>query len=66
MRVYNNELTLPEASRVLQLSWAQTWRLVLRGDLAGRQVNGRWRIPRDAVRRFKASSVSETRRAPAA
>ena len=48
------ELPLPAVCRKLNISWAQAWRLLLRGDLQGRQVRGRWMV--------SAESVSDLRR----
>jgi len=50
------EMTLPQACRLLGTSWVQAYRLLLRGELDGRQEKGRWRVTRASVER-----VLETR-----
>lgn len=46
-------LSLPEVCRILGLSWPQAWRLVLRGELQGQQVRGRWLVQAASVADWK-------------
>ncbi len=41
---------LVDAAQQLNLDWAQTWRLVLKGQLIGRRLsNGRWAATQDSL-----------------
>lgn len=49
------EMTLAQAARVLGLSWAQTYRLLLLGRLEARQDHrGHWQVAAASVRRYQA------------
>lgn len=49
------EIPLAQAARLLRLSWAQTYRLLLLGHLEARQdARGHWQLTRDSVRRYQA------------
>jgi hypothetical protein len=57
-------VTLPRAAQRLALSWHACYRLLLRGQLQGEQVNGRWLLSEESVRRAEAASQSATRSDP--
>lgn len=43
------EIPLALAAQFAGLSWAQAWRLVLRGELEGRKAGGRWVVTRGSL-----------------
>jgi hypothetical protein len=48
---------LPEAARMLALSWHRAWRLVLTGAIVSRRNGqGRYQVSRASVRRYRASA----------
>ena len=47
-----NELPLALCAQRLGKSWGQTWRLMLRGTLKGRKVDGRWFVNAEDVERL--------------
>lgn len=53
------ELSLPDASRALGLSWHQSYRLLCMGRLDARRVRGRYRITRESVERVKRTMTEQ-------
>jgi len=51
--VTEDEVPLVEAAIAAGESWPQTWRRLLRGELTGRKVHGRWFVLRSDVQRIK-------------
>jgi hypothetical protein len=45
----DGEVPLALAAQSAGLSWAQAWRLVLRGELEGRKAKGRWVVTRASL-----------------
>jgi hypothetical protein len=45
----NEEVGLAEAAKVMGVTWASAWSALLRGELEGRKVGGRWRVLRASV-----------------
>lgn len=54
------EMPLAEAALTLRRTWAQTYDLLLRGDLQGRKVGARWWITRESVERVQADRATAT------
>jgi len=53
MEFRDNEMSLPTAAQALGCSWNEAYRLLLRGELAGRLgTNGRWLVNRASVERL--------------
>ena len=50
------EIALAEAAQQLGISWQRAWRLVLTGELEGRQRNGRWLVRVESVARRRAAN----------
>jgi hypothetical protein len=48
----DNEIPLALAAQGAGLSWSQAWRLVLRGELEGRKVRGRWVVRRASLEKW--------------
>jgi len=49
-------IPLPDAAQRLGLSWAQAWRLVLRGDLKGEQRgSARWWVSVASLEKYEQS-----------
>lgn len=46
---HDAEIPLALAAQSAGLSWAQAWRLVLRGELEGRKAGGRWVVTRASL-----------------
>ncbi len=46
-------VSLPSAARRLGVSWPVAWRKLLRGELEGRQINGRWQVTASSVQRLQ-------------
>ena len=42
MESAKREIPLSEAALRLRKSWAQCWRLLLKNEISGRKVDGRW------------------------
>lgn len=48
---YADELPLSAAAQRLGVSWQRAWRMVLTGELVGRQVAGRWLVDEASIDR---------------
>lgn len=46
---------LSTAAYQLKMSYGRVWRLVVMGDLAGRQIGGRWFVEREGLAKALAS-----------
>ena len=55
----NGPVSLPLAAQALGKSWIQAWRLVLKGDLKGSKVGGRWEIERESLDRLVEGQASQ-------
>jgi hypothetical protein len=49
MTATENVVPLAVAAQRLRRTWHQAWRLVLCGELAGEQRNGRWYVDAEAL-----------------
>ncbi len=48
-----DEISLVRAAHLLHVSWAVAYRMLLEGELEGRQGdNGRWYVTRDSLQRI--------------
>jgi hypothetical protein len=55
----DDEMSLAAAAQQLGISWQRAWRLVLTGELDGRQRGGRWFVRSDSVARRRELGASE-------
>ena len=51
-------MTSAEVAEVLRCSRHKAAALLAQGDLRGRKVGGRWRVPRSEVERYMAGGLS--------
>ena len=51
---------LVDAARRLRLSWHRTWRLALVGELAARQVGGKWFVEESSLRERERTACIST------
>lgn len=58
-RMITDEMTLTEAAARLRRSYVQVLRLVLIGEIEGRQELGRWRVRRSSVELLAAREGDE-------
>jgi hypothetical protein len=52
------EISLAAAAQQLGISWQRAWRLVLTGELDGRQRGGRWFVQAESVARRRELGAS--------
>ena len=51
-------IPLPEAAQKLGVSWERAWRSLLRGELQGQKLDGRWYVTEASLEAAKATRVT--------
>ncbi len=55
------EVSLPQAARLLKIAWPKAYQLLMTGQLKGRQERGRWRVTAASVRRLQGAGSRRAR-----
>jgi len=51
------DIPLSVAAHRLGVSWATAWRLLLKGDLVGEKIGGRWVVTSDSVETYRSGAL---------